>query len=206
MLQLTLFLLGISACAFAWIMFHEPRNLWSGVSLLWTLFCSVITMIFLVSEYADWLTGHDILMNILISLLILAVGCAIAFPAVLIITLFIEGIKVIRHEGLKPANLLTMAFSVLLYVYLTVWPLIGGLEKGTIGTELYMIISISTIYVLSLLAVYLFSAALNLIHLKKQRGADYIILILRTLKNAGLLEIKLLLASENEFSSFQATC
>ncbi len=30
MLQLTLFLLGISACVFAWIMFHEPRTLWSG--------------------------------------------------------------------------------------------------------------------------------------------------------------------------------
>ncbi len=177
MLQLTLFLLGISACVFAWIMFHEPRTLWSGVSLLWTLFCSVITMIVLVSEYADWLAEHDTLMNILVLLLILAVGCAIAFPAVLIVTLFIEGIKVIKHEGLKPANLLTMAFSVLLYIYLTVWPLIGGLEKGTLGTELYMIISISTVYVLSLLAVYLLSAALNLIHLKKQRDADYIIVL-----------------------------
>jgi len=31
-------------------------------------------------------------------------------------------------------------------------------------------------------------------------------LILRTLKNSGLPEIKLLLASENEFSSFQAAC
>ncbi len=177
MLQLTLFLLGISVYVFAWIMFHEPRTLWSGVSLLWMLFCTVIAMIFLVYKYADWLAGHDMLRNILVSLLILAAGCAIAFPAVLIVTLFIEGIKVIRHEGLKPANLLTMAFSILLYIYLTVWPLIGGLEKGTLGTKLYMIVSISTVYVLSLLAVYLFSAVLNLIHVKKQRDADYIIVL-----------------------------
>ncbi len=177
MLQLTLFLLGISACVFVWIMLHEPRTLWSGLSLLWTLLCSVITMIFLVSEYADWLTGHDILMNILISLLILAVGCAITFPAVLIVTLFIEGIKVIRHEGLKPTNLLTMTFSVFLCIYLTVWPLIGGLKKGTLETKLYMIVSTLTVYALLLLAVYLLSAALNLIHLKKRRDADYIIVL-----------------------------
>lgn len=37
-------------------------------------------------------------------------------------------------------------------------------------------------------------------------GRVYKILILRTLKNVGFLEIKRLLASENEFSSFQAAC
>ena len=54
------------------------------------------------------------------------------FPIILIITLFIEGIKVIRHEGLRPSNFLTMLFSVLLYLYLAVWPVVGGLEKHMI--------------------------------------------------------------------------
>lgn len=109
--------------------------------------------------------------------MLLAVGCALAFPLILIITLFIEGIRVIRHEGLKLANLLTMLFSVLLYFYLAVWPLIGGLEKGRFGTRLYLFINLCAVYVLMLMAVYLLSAALNLFHLKKRRGADYIIVL-----------------------------
>ncbi len=177
MLKIAFFLLGISICVFAWIMLREPRTLWSGVSLLVVLLCSAVTMFFLLTKYADWLAEHDLLMNILVALLLLMVGCALVFPVIFIVTLFIEGIKLIRHEGLKPANLLTMLFSVLLYFYLAVWPVIGGLEKGRIGTKLYVLISLSAVYVLALMAVYLLSAALNLFHLKKRRGADYIIVL-----------------------------
>ena len=178
MLKIAFFLLGVSICVFAWIMLREPRTLWSGVSLLGVLLCSAITMFFLLTKYVDWLAGHDLLMNILMVLLILLmVGCAFVFPVTFIVTLFIEGIKVIRHEGLKPANLLTMLFSVLLYFYLAVWPVIGGLEKGRIGSKLYVLISLSAVYVLALMAVYLLSAALNLFHWKRRRGADYIIVL-----------------------------
>ena len=177
MLKITFFLLGVSICIFAWIMLREPRTLWSGVSLLGVLLCSAVTMFFLLSEYADWLAEHDLLMNILVALFLLTVGCVLVFPITLIVTLFIEGIKVIRHEGFKPANLLTMLFSVLLYLYLAVWPVIGGLEKGKFGTKLYVLISLSAVYVLALMAVYLLSAALNLFHWKKRQGADYIIVL-----------------------------
>ena len=177
MLKIAFFLLGISICVFAWIMLREPRTLWSGVSLLGVLLCSAVTMFFLLTKYADWLAEHDLLMNILVALLLLMVGCALVFPVIFIVTLFIEGIKLIRHEGLKPANLLTMLFSVLLYFYLAVWPVIGGLEKGRFGTKLYVLISLSAVYVLALMAVYLLSAALNLFHWKKRRGADYIIVL-----------------------------
>lgn len=177
MLKIMFFLLAVSICVFAWIMLHDPRTLWSGVSLLGMLLSLAATMFFLLSEYVDWLTGHDLLMNILVALLFLMIGCALAFPTILIAVLFVEGIRIIRHEGLKPANLLTMLFSVLLYLYLAVWPVIGGLEKGRFGTRLYMLISFCAVYVLALMAVYLLSAALNLIHLKKRRGADYIIVL-----------------------------
>ena len=177
MLKIAFLLLGISLCVFVWLMLYEPRTLWSGVSLLGMLFCLAVAMFFLLSEYADWLVEHDLLMNFLVALLILTVGCVLVFPMISIITLFIEGIRVIRHEGLKPTNLLTMLFSVLLYLYLAVWPVIGGLEKGRFGTKLYMFISLSAIYVLALITIYLLSAALNLFHLKKRRGADYIIVL-----------------------------
>ena len=177
MLQIAFFLLSISICVFAWIMIHDPRTLWSGISLLGMLLCSTVTMFFLLSEYANWLAEHELLMNILVALLLLTAGCVLMFPVILIVTLFVEGIKVIRHEGLRPSNLLTMLFSVLLYLYLAVWPVAGGLEKGRLGTRLYLFISLFAAYMLSLMAIYLLSAALNLLHWKKRRGADYVVVL-----------------------------
>lgn len=177
MLQIALILFGVSVCVFAFIMAHDPRTLWSGVSLLWMLFCLAVMLFFLLSAYADWLVEHNALMYALAIGLILTIGFAILFPFLLLMILFIEGIRVIRHEGLKPANFLTMLFSVLLYLYLVVWPAVGGLEKGALGTKIYTIISISFLYMLSLMIVYLLSAALNLFHLKKCRNADYIIVL-----------------------------
>ena len=115
--------------------------------------------------------------GILILLFVLAIGCMLMFPAALIVMFFIEGIKVIKHEGVKPSNLLSMLFSILLYVYLSVWPMIGNLRKNTLSTMLYVIISFSAVYVLSLMAMYSLSAILNLIHLKKNRNADYIVVL-----------------------------
>ena len=177
MLQIAFFLLSISICVFSWIMIHDPRTLWSGISLLGMLLCSAVTMFFLLSEYANWLAEHELLMNILVALLLLTAGCVLMFPVIFIVTLFVEGIKVIRHEGLRPSNLLTMLFSVLLYLYLAVWPVAGGLEKGRLGTRLYLFISLFAAYMLSLMAIYLLSAALNLLHWKKRRGADYIVVL-----------------------------
>ena len=177
MLQIAFFLLSISICVFSWIMIHDPRTLWSGISLLGMLLCSAAAMFFLLSEYANWLAEHELLMNILVALLLLTAGCVLMFPVILIVTLFVEGIKVIRHEGLRPSNLLTMLFSVLLYLYLAVWPVAGGLEKGRLGTKLYLFVSLSAAYMLSLMAIYLLSAALNLLHWKKRRGADYIVVL-----------------------------
>lgn len=177
MLQIVLLLFGVSISIFIWIMIHDPRTLWSGVCLLWTLFCAAVTLFLLLTAYADWLAEHVLFINILTVLLILVMSCVLVFPLVLIVTLFVEGIKVIRHEGLKPTNFLTMLMSASLYLYLAVWPLIGGLEKGVLGTKLYMMISLCFAYVLSLMAIYLLSAALNLFHVRKRRDVDYIVVL-----------------------------
>lgn len=158
-------------------MAREPRTLWSGVSFFLMMICLAVSLLFILSQYSEWLASHDVLVGVLVFLFILAVLCVIAFPGLLIIMFFVEGIKVIRYEGMKPSNLLSMIFSILLYVYLAVWPMIGGLEKNTLSTMFYVIISFSTLYILSLMAMYSLSAVLNLIHLKKNRNADYIVVL-----------------------------
>ena len=169
-------------------MFHsvrEPRTLWSGVTFFWMMVCLAIAMLFVLARYLDWLNSHSVLRYLLIGLMFLAMFSILAMPVVLILMFFVEGLKVIRHEGMKPvlrSEELSMAFSVLLFGYLTVWPFIGGLGRNILGTKLYVFISIFAAYLLVLLAVYSLSAILNLIHLRKRRKADYIIVL-----GAGLL-------------------
>lgn len=120
MWQFTFFIFFILFCIFAGIMAREPRTLWSGVSFFFMMICLSISLFFILSEYSRWLAAHDVVIGILILLFVLAIGCMLMFPAALIVMFFIEGIKVIKHEGVKPSNLLSMLFSILLYVYLSV--------------------------------------------------------------------------------------
>lgn len=76
--------------------------------------------------------------GILILLFVLAIGCMLMFPAALIVMFLVEGIKVIKREGVKPSNLSSMLFAVLLYAYLFVWPMIGNIRKNTLSTMLYV--------------------------------------------------------------------
>jgi len=159
------------------IMEHDPRTLWSGFSFFWMLACFAVFLFFAVSQYSEHLASHDWIIGIMVALFVITVSCVLAFPGLLIIMFFVEGLKVIRHEGIKPSNLLSMLFSLLLYAYLAIWPRLGDLTVNTFGTMLYVIVSFSAIYILSLMSMYSFSAVLNLIHLKKDRDADYIVVL-----------------------------
>lgn len=177
MWQFAFLLFFASFCIFAGIMLHDSRTLRSGASFLFMMLCLAVFQLFTLYEYAEWLAAHAFVVGILVMLFIVTLGCIMAFPTVLILVFFVEGIRVIRHEGIKPANLLSLLFSVLLCIYLAVWPVIGNLGKNTLGTTLYKMISFSAVYALSLLAVYSLSAVLNLFHLKKERNADYIVVL-----------------------------
>ena len=177
MCQFAFFVFFISICIFAGIMLHDPRTLWSGASFLIMVVCLSVFLLLVLYQYSEWLAEHDLVIGILIVMFVLAVGGVVLLPVSLILVFFVEGIRVIRHEGIKPTNLLSMLFSVLLCIYLVVCPAIGNLGQNTLGAMLYTIISCIAVYVLSLLAVYSLSAVFNLFHLKKKRDADYIIVL-----------------------------
>lgn len=169
----------IPLCIFLGIMKREPRTLWSGASFLVMMISLAASSSLALLSYGnvEKLAEHGVVVGVLLVLFVIAVLCVVAFPAVLIIIFFVEGIRVIRHEGMKPANLLSLLFSVLLYGYLVVWPMIGNTKKNTLGKALYAIIGFAAVYFLFLLAMYSLSAILNLIHWKKNRHADYIVVL-----------------------------
>lgn len=185
MWQISILFFLIPFLIFAGIMAHDPRTLWSGVTFFWMMICLAVSLFLILSHYSEWLTEHEAVIGIMVFLFLLAMIGVLAFPAVLIILFFIEGIQIVRHEGLKPSNMLSMLFSILLFGYLVVWPVIGNLQKNTWSTTFYAVISFSALYFLALMAMYSLSAILNLIHLKKNRNADYIVVL-----GAGILGTK----------------
>ncbi len=177
MWQIPFFAFIGALCIFAGIMFWESRTLWSGVSFFWMMASLAILLLFIIGQYSEWLFRSNVITGIFVFVFLVVAIFMLAFPLIAIITFFIEGIKIIRHEGLRPANLLSMLFSILLCSYVVIWPMMGGLGKGTFSTVLYVIISFSALYMLALLVIYAFSAILNLIHLRKRRNADYIVVL-----------------------------
>lgn len=177
MWKLALIIFLISFLVFLVIMLHDARTLWSGFSFFLMMICLALLLFFLLYRYSEWLSSHDLIVGISVLLFILTVVFIMAFPAILIVTLFVEGIRIIRHEGIKPTNLLLMVCSILLGIYLIGWPMIGELVKNTLGTIVYMVVSFSIVYILSVFTMYSMSAILNLVHLRKRRNADYIVVL-----------------------------
>lgn len=173
----TIAILLTAVFVFIGIMARDPRTLWSGFSFFWMLVCLAPFAYYVLSQYSYRLSEHDWMTGALIVLFVGSVICFLAFPGLLIAMFFIEGIRIIRREGAKPSNLLSMLFALLLFCYLAVWPQIGNLAENTFSTTIYAIIGFPAVYVLSLMSLYTLSAVLNLIHVKKDRGADYIVVL-----------------------------
>ena len=112
MCEISFVIFLISALVYVGIMIHDPRTLWSGFSFFWMLALFAMFLFFTVSQYSEQLASHDWIVGILIALFVAAVGCVLAFPVLLIIMFFVEGIKLLRHEGVKPTNLLSMLFAI----------------------------------------------------------------------------------------------
>ncbi len=177
MLQISFIVFLVSFLIFSGIMIHDSRTLWSGGTFFWMMCCMALFLFFLVSQYSEWLALHQGVIAVLAFFVIAATGSVIVFPIVLTVLFFVEGIRNIRHEGMKLSNMLSILFSILLYGYVAVWPSIGNIGKNAISTTIYGVISFCALYVLALMAMYTLSGILNLIHLKKNRKADYIIVL-----------------------------
>lgn len=165
---------------FALIMLLEPRTLWSGVICFSAVLALGALLLAAVWQYADLIPRWGV-----IALAVLAALCALlllAFPMLLMIMFLIEGIKIIRHEGLSAANLLSLLFAGLWFGFMFLWPVVGAWALSSPGAAIYLVVSFSAVYMLCLMAMYVLSALLNLIHLRQSRRLDYIIVL-----GAGLL-------------------
>lgn len=163
-------------CIFLGVMLREPRGLRSGFSFFMLVLSLGAFLLAGVLAYSSWFAAHAWMMWILLALAALAALLVVAFPLFLLVLFLVEGVRVVRHEGLSPSNLLSLGFAALWFGFLFVWPAVGVWSLGSIGTAVYVVVSFSAVYMLFLMAVYALSALLNL-HLKKRRGLSYIVVL-----------------------------
>lgn len=160
---------------FLFVMLRDPRTLWSGVWFVFLLMGLAGTLFFSCYLFVDWFAAHPMVQNVLMFAAIAAIMGVLIFPAALILTFFVEGVKVLKHEGLRPTNLLSLLFSVCLCVYLIAWPMMAKLTWNSVSTLCYLLVGFTVAYLLFLMAMYALSALLNLIHFRKRRRLDYIV-------------------------------
>lgn len=176
MIFIPLIILLILYFMYCMLMRYESRTLWSGVGFFGLSMMTIITAFFYAFYYSETLTHYPLIMDIGVLLAAAAVLVIIFFPLATIIMFFVEGIKVIKHEGLKLTNLLSLIFAIGLFIFLFVGPIFVK-SSNKIMTSLYAVISFAVFYLLSVLASYCLSAFLNTFHLFKKRKLDYIIVL-----------------------------
>lgn len=177
MLQVSFFVFLVFFAGFVSIMVWEPRTLWSGASFFLMMLSLGCLLLVTAAVFWDRLSACGGLVWALLLLAGFAGLFVLAFPLLLLVMFFIEGIRVVRHEGLSPSNLLSLLFAVLWFGFLFLWPLVGVWARDSLGTVLYLIVSLSAVYMLFLMAMYALSAILNLVHLRKRRNLDYIVVL-----------------------------
>ena len=163
----------------------EPRGMLTGVLFLIYLITIGTTGLFSLFYYSEILQKNTAAYSLVMVLGIIFIVAIALFPFVLIITYFIQGILILKKEGLRLNNVLSLAFSIALVIYIFVWPLFrlknltNVYEKPLllIADLVYKMLSFIFIYLLFLMAMYCISAILNLIHIGRNKKLDYIIVL-----------------------------
>ena len=163
----------------------EPRGMLTGILFLIYLITIGTTGLFSLFYYSEILQKNTATYSLVMVLGIIFIVAIALFPFVLIITYFIQGILILKKEGKRIKNVVSMAFSIALVIYIYVWPLFrlknltNVYEKPLllIADLVYKMLSFIFIYLLFLMAMYCISAILNLIHIGRNKKLDYIIVL-----------------------------
>ena len=163
----------------------EPRGMLTGILFLIYLITIGTTGLFSLFYYSEILQKNTATYSLVMVLGIIFIVAIALFPFVLIITYFVQGILILKKEGLRLKNILSLAFSISLVIYIFVWPLFrlksltNVYEKPLllIADLVYKMLSFIFIYLLFLMAMYCISAILNLIHIGRNKKLDYIIVL-----------------------------
>lgn len=167
---ITLFLISV------WIAKKEPRTLWLGVFVTLTILYSLIVLgiiLFTKGVYQDEVRY----IGVVIVLIILTILALLFLPILMVFSLLFNGIRLIKREGFRFSNLL----SLLLGMGLLLLPFLEIFLGSWIGKYVWLRVLVYSGlsvwgYIQLIASAYTLSHFLNLIHFKKER-LDYILVL-----------------------------
>ncbi|MCS4487571.1 YdcF family protein [Streptococcus sciuri] len=165
----------------------ERRNLWIGVAFIGLLFGLLFLLLSLYS-----FENHPILYMILAILAFLVFLLTFSGPLLFIVVCLYNGSKLLRREGIKMTNFLSLGLGLGILIYLFILPvIITSFRSSAFIHILYVYLGGIVSYLFLQVALYTLASFLNVINIGK-RHLDYIVVL-----GAGLVgeEVTPLLAS-----------
>lgn len=163
--------------AFLSVLRKEPRSLWSGITLTGVIFAIGFVCIAICIWHVDWIDTHtEIIYPLLFILCVLAVILLLS-PLIFVITYIVEGIKLIRKEGLRLTNLLSLLFASCLIVYAMLMPYLIRMPLQRPLRYLVLLADFVVMYLFFIYTIFFLSEFVNLHHIRKRKKLDYIVVL-----------------------------
>ncbi len=183
MLWLLLFLVS----TFVWCAFFllERRSLAIGFFALMSAFFLGAYLIELVVRQPEWFSSH-FFAHILLDLAFIFVGAIlIAYPLILFPIFLIGGAILVKREGFRFRNILSFGLAVGLIIFDLVFPRLFDVRERGAAACVYWFLTLISIYFVIQLASFGLANLFNLIHVRKNHGLDYVVVL-----GAGLIQGK----------------
>ncbi|NKZ20643.1 YdcF family protein [Streptococcus ovuberis] len=186
-------ILGLTALS--WLIFFliyhlERRQVLLGFVFLVSSALSIVTVVSQVNASVE--TSRLLYGLVLILGLFLVLGAALG-PLLLIMMLLLNGVKLLRREGVKWDNFLSLGLALSLFIYLYFFPrLASQFTSFSLFYYLYLLVGLIITYVLILSFAYTLAAILNAYHPPHRGKLRYLVVL-----GAGLMgdQVTPLLAS-----------
>lgn len=161
-------------CALAFlalIVRFDRRSLWSGFALFVFIMTVGVTAACLYVDTMD-LVPSPWIRTLMLWIGLLAAAVIVAFPVLLGVFLTAEGCRLLRREGVSPANCLSLAAGLFVLLDLTLIPYLASLVRNAVVTWLFALASACVLFFSAQLAIYCLSVFVNLVHVGKPRDSS----------------------------------
>lgn len=167
----------ITLLLFVLVMVFNPRSLWSGFTALLLIGGTGLSILFEIFYHSEAITQNEPAFILLLIALAVIAFILLLFPAALFLLFFIEGIRLIRKEGLNLTNCLSLGFSLLILFVLFLAPFVQALSSDPLFSYLYLLASLTVTFFSGELAIFFLSAFVNLIHPFKRNNLNQIVVL-----------------------------
>ena len=154
-------------------MLVERRSIASGFFFLTTILSMGFFLLGGIREHSG-----NILFNILFVVeAVLLFMLFVAYPLVLVPLFFVEGVILMRREGIKFSNLLSLFLAALLIFFDIFYPMIFDVSRPGPSMYFYWYMTLLSLYLLLQLLSFFLSNILNLVHIRKNLGLSYVVVL-----------------------------